>query len=58
MSLAVLEELLPVFYQNARSLMKMDSFVKMKNGTLTTFKKPGSFVYGEINLLSTTINLP
>ena len=58
MSLAVLEELLPVFYQNARSLMKMDSFVKMKNGTLTTFKKPGSFVNGEINLLSTTINLP
>jgi hypothetical protein len=51
MSLAVLEELLPVFYQNARSLMKMDSFVKMKNGTLTTYKKPGTFIYGDINLM-------
>ncbi|CBY40178.1 unnamed protein product [Oikopleura dioica] len=42
MSLAVLEQLLPEFYKDARSLVKQDSFVKMKNGTLTTFKKPAS----------------
>lgn len=55
MSLAVLEELLPVFYQNARSLMKMDSFVKMKNGTLTTFKKPASEKSREFLMTQTSL---
>jgi len=53
MSLAVLEQLLPEFYKDARSLVKQDSFVKMKNGTLTTFKKPGTLTF-----FSPTIKLP
>lgn len=41
MSLKVLEALLPDFYKNASTVVKMESFEKMRNGTLTTFKKPG-----------------